>query len=324
MTRRRYRRPGLGLTEVLVALFVMALGLIGLLTLFPIGAMSIAHGLKDDRCTETALQADGFLRAYWKANVVGASPTSTTGDYASPDGFVQAFTNSPPATTGPSNPILIDPVGWVSASPSTVAVATGGSLARRNLSSVTNDSNPTKAAFRTCGLLDDRTFEPNGDAADPLTRLGRYTWAALVQLPDAAVPAGRQPVTFKVLVFENRALGFFPAGSEVKASGTVWPTTATAGTARQIEVSKADVIPADPTALPLVRKGGWLAHVDTSANRRVDYYRITGITDGVAGKLILDVDRSFADAGGVSISIVLIAGLAEVFHRPPLGTTLIQ
>ena len=70
MNVRRTHRPGLTLTESLVALFVMALGLLSLLTLFPLGALQIGQALKDDRCGQTALQADGYLRAYWQRNVV--------------------------------------------------------------------------------------------------------------------------------------------------------------------------------------------------------------------------------------------------------------
>jgi Tfp pilus assembly protein PilV len=69
---RPHRRPGLSLTEVLVALFVMALGLIALLTLFPLGAMQIGQALKDDRTAQTANQADNWLRAYWRNEVAAA------------------------------------------------------------------------------------------------------------------------------------------------------------------------------------------------------------------------------------------------------------
>ena len=59
-------RPGLTLTEVLVSMFVMALGLMALLTLFPLGAQQVGQALKDDRTAQTALQADAWLRVYWR------------------------------------------------------------------------------------------------------------------------------------------------------------------------------------------------------------------------------------------------------------------
>lgn len=67
---RKPTRPGVTLTEVLVAMFVMALGMTALLTLFPLGAFQIAQALKDDRCGQTAMQADGIVRTFWRHSVV--------------------------------------------------------------------------------------------------------------------------------------------------------------------------------------------------------------------------------------------------------------
>ena len=64
------RRPGLSLTEVLVALFVMALGIISLMTLFPLGAVQMGQALRDDRSGQTASQADGITRIWWQTRVV--------------------------------------------------------------------------------------------------------------------------------------------------------------------------------------------------------------------------------------------------------------
>src|SRR5438876_679116 len=44
------KRSGVTLVEVMVAMFVMAIGMLALLTLFPIGALSMAEALKNDRC----------------------------------------------------------------------------------------------------------------------------------------------------------------------------------------------------------------------------------------------------------------------------------
>src|SRR5207253_9862097 len=44
------QRSGTTLVEVLVAIFVTAIGLLGLLALFPLGAVSLAQAIKDSRC----------------------------------------------------------------------------------------------------------------------------------------------------------------------------------------------------------------------------------------------------------------------------------
>lgn len=70
MTRLRNHRPGVTLTEVLVALFVMAIGMIALLTLFPLGAMQLSQAIKDDRTTQAANNADYLMRMHWRQYVV--------------------------------------------------------------------------------------------------------------------------------------------------------------------------------------------------------------------------------------------------------------
>ncbi len=67
---RRADRSGVTLTEVLVAMFVMAIGMISLLTLFPLGAMQVGQALRDDRATQLARQADAYIRQTWRTDVV--------------------------------------------------------------------------------------------------------------------------------------------------------------------------------------------------------------------------------------------------------------
>jgi hypothetical protein len=146
------RRPGLTLTEALVAMFVAAIGLIALMTLFPLGALQMAQAIKDERCQQTALQADGLMRAYWRSEVVDKRGGGQPGfDINCPDPFILAFDNpnynvltrmtpgpmsvpeytniypgiyqrhsatypdrgSVPLPIGsPSLPVVIDPLGW--------------------------------------------------------------------------------------------------------------------------------------------------------------------------------------------------------------------
>jgi hypothetical protein len=63
-------RSGATLTEVLVAIFVMAIGLLALLTLFPLGALSMAQAIKDDRTAHSAKNAYGIAQSYFNANLV--------------------------------------------------------------------------------------------------------------------------------------------------------------------------------------------------------------------------------------------------------------
>ena len=70
----RNARSGLTLTEVLVAMFVMALGMLSLLTLFPLGAMQVGQALRDDRTSQVARSADAYLRQAWRHQVMPNMP----------------------------------------------------------------------------------------------------------------------------------------------------------------------------------------------------------------------------------------------------------
>src|SRR5262245_27465536 len=59
-------RSGVTLIEVLVAIFVMAIGLMALLTLFPLGALNMAQAIKDDRTGNASQNAAAVLRGVWR------------------------------------------------------------------------------------------------------------------------------------------------------------------------------------------------------------------------------------------------------------------
>lgn len=97
MTLHRTRRPGLSLVEVIVAMFIMALGMIALLTLFPLGALQMGQALKDDRCAQAAAIADNVMRTHCKRFVFERSPGTQ-------EPFANAFRNPQDATYGVPNP----------------------------------------------------------------------------------------------------------------------------------------------------------------------------------------------------------------------------
>jgi type II secretory pathway pseudopilin PulG len=60
------RRNATTLTEVLVAIFIMGIGLMAILSLFPLGAAQMAQALKDQRSAEAAANATSLARVLWK------------------------------------------------------------------------------------------------------------------------------------------------------------------------------------------------------------------------------------------------------------------
>src|SRR5213080_2785171 len=64
-------RSGATLVEVLVAIFVTAIGLLALLALFPLGALSMAQAIKDDRTAHLAANASALAEVYGLRNDPG-------------------------------------------------------------------------------------------------------------------------------------------------------------------------------------------------------------------------------------------------------------
>jgi prepilin-type N-terminal cleavage/methylation domain-containing protein len=56
------RQAGVTLIEVLVALFITGVGLLALLTLFPLGVLRLSQEIQDDRAAKLALDAEAFSR----------------------------------------------------------------------------------------------------------------------------------------------------------------------------------------------------------------------------------------------------------------------
>lgn len=345
------RRPGLTLTEVLVAMFIMALGMISLLTLFPLGAIQIGLALRDDRLKQTAVQADTFMRAHWRAKVV-EPPTYTVilpQPPQPPDDFIWGF-DSPTQLTNPglivrvpdpSYAVLVDPIGFYSRTgpdQTVVAASTGGAnMGRRNMvlawtydpMTLTYTSTPFGQldALRNCTLLDDITFAPNGvpeQTSSLITRQGRYNWAAIVQKPHNNEPN----VSLTILCFSERPPLLNVADAE---RAITVPQTDVAVDQPYIDNIDPVLIEPTPSGLPpLIRKGGWIMDgtVDPMTlptpprPHAIRFYRIIGISDNGAGRLRLDIDPPYAGplptTAGASLTFYLFSGLTEVFQRPQL------
>lgn len=144
------KRQGTTLIEVLAAIFILALGLVALMTLFPLGATQMFRAIQDERASQLAANATAYFRWNWKTmceaemlatqngQMMFETPSAGYGWYGSamddPNAGVPASfaknapnifpaTNQPTATNVttrarthlPSYPVFVDPVGWYTA-----------------------------------------------------------------------------------------------------------------------------------------------------------------------------------------------------------------
>src|SRR5262245_55047697 len=137
------RRDAATLVEVLVAIFVMGIGLLAVLALFPLGVLRMAQAIQDNCTGNIAQSADalGTLK-----NIRNDAQIAVPSDgFTNPGAGLAALTDP----NGPSYPVFVDPIGYRTAAGTPSQTWLGGTLGvpRRSASFVETAANPTSAAL---------------------------------------------------------------------------------------------------------------------------------------------------------------------------------
>ncbi len=322
------RRPGITLLEVLTAIFIMGIGMLALLTLFPLGALSMARAIRDDRAaamTANAAAIAAALNLRKDAAVDAAFDRDPKHLEPPPAPAGSLRINSPYDPEQPSAPVLIDPqyallpgqlnlgefppgawAPWATpGSPGIVRVAP----------SVANNTQLANYWFTLQDEIEFDTFgSPFRGGSLNVNRPGTYSWAALVRRPRQGT---RELPEMTVIVYSQRATDVFDPEPTFFDPTGMWK----AGTARnQILVPLA--------AQPSIRKGTWLLDVSyvppnplpsagtpTTGNTINGHlYRTENVTE-TPGGLVVELDREIK--ANISTLVVLKNAIA-VLER---GTT---
>ncbi|MDB5313844.1 MAG: hypothetical protein JWO38_8046 [Gemmataceae bacterium] len=306
------RRPGLTMTEVLVSLFVMALGTIAILTMFPLGMLNMGQALKDDRTSQAASSADGYLRWYWKTFVVESNPTSDTFlspgancAFDNPGGGLPALTAA--NATEASYPVVVDPIGaWARGSGASVSWIGSSTVPRVNLSQITSSGQ----ALRTCTQLDGFTYDQNGLpdlTGGSVQRDMRYNWLWVLQRP---VDRNTTTVTMTVVVFDRRAPLYVPPNAEATIPGVAMTPGTTSFSLSALNGA-------------VIQKGTWVMDATVSGTiRHAKFYRVVSATQNASNGLDVELESPIQRIDGNTTSysgtIVVPAGVADVYFRPSL------
>lgn len=327
------RRPAVTLIEALMAIFVMAIGLLALLTLFPLGAVQMAHALKDQRTAEASNMATAEWKAYgWGTDTAvtgaGRPPNRTNFELPAP---VRSL-NPPvgrlpfiPTNSAPTYPVYVDPLGADLGMgrvtvPGGTAFTVGGKpdgITRTRVTIPPSVATPVATRKRWLGnrftLLDDITFTEDGQAdrsAGGVQREGRYTWAYMVR----RVRAGVQevpPVDLTVVVYSGRLPGNDsdggPIGERVYnntefVSGNLVRITWTPGVDQK----------------PALRRGSWVLDSRLVPTPQGWLYRVVSVNEVSANVVEAEVQqplggplRSFGGSG----PLVVMENVSEVFEK---------
>lgn len=275
------RRPAVTLMEVLVTMFIMAIGMLALLALFPLGAVSMAQALKDDRCASAASMAEQVAIAM---NVRH-------------DPKVTALFTPGTSPNGPSNPVYVDPYGVVNG---LTQLGTSPPLIQRTGTSYATTSPLIDRWFT---LPNDITFLNSGipDTSGGQVERGReYSWAYLLQRPQSN---NHDAVNLTVVVYHKRPTAVLEQEQTYTASGSQY------GSGLVLQWNPA-------TQSPNLKRGVWLLDTTPTATNplipRAAFYRVVNISDSTSGYASLDVQPNLSNA---VTQVVLMSDVAEVFQK---------
>jgi Prokaryotic N-terminal methylation motif len=319
------KRPGITLIEVLVSIFIMAIGLLALLTLFPLGALRMSQALQDDRAGASANAG---------ANICDAFKIRTDPQY-DPAGAPSLFVTPPTASflpqyatqNGTGIPIFIDPNGagsslGASANPTP---ATPGiwrlspSAAIFPPAGIPEPGPPgtvTTPAARYFTLLDDMTFFTNGQpdtTSGVIPRGDRYTWAYLLHRSPPSSTGGA--VDLQIVVYAGRSTALPSAENTFAATN---PTGIGPAATQQTQV----ILTHPAGAPPTIRRGSWI--LDTSYDDQTtitptfsvhgDFYRVISVSTIDNTHVNLELQDPISKPSGMS-AVTVMDNVVEVFKR---------
>jgi hypothetical protein len=308
------RRPGLSVTEVLVALFILALGVIAIQTMFPLAASQLLVAVREDRSALAAVTGDATFRSYWRTEVAeangGNEPFFAYLDNPNIPGL-------PPArSTEHSYPVIVDPMGYVARSgPDRDRFGDGGvTLIRRapvNALLPATDprhnrataGNPAAYALRMCSLMDGMGYDEFGRAFDPggnpsADREFRYNWFWIVQRTNNA---NKTAANLTVVVFDKRAHLHAPPRSEEVFAATFSPDLRAGNWVMDATVAQ------EPA-------GNWVRHAHLYRVARVEPQGANTLVD-----LETPVRRLDGSPNPYTGTLVIVRGVSGVYARTPLA-----
>jgi prepilin-type N-terminal cleavage/methylation domain-containing protein len=314
-------RPGVTLIEVLVTIFIMGIGMLALLTLFPVGALSMGRALVYDRAAQAATNAEAIAIADDVRHdlTVAQDPlvSATVGFNAFTNPLLPGGTAVSAAVVGPSYGVFVDP--WIYPVDVAHAIGTyGASPGMRRMSmSFTQPGPPGVAgaplsvqqAGRWCSLTDDLFWSTANDgtpdtSAGSVRRGLTYTWAWHLRRPRAFDPS---VIDMNIVIYRGRNTS---AVSGETAFNVVAGTGTAGSNALTIDYS---TLPAGTK--PAVRLGRWVLDVSVAGNNAVPgyFYRVVDYTDNAAAsQMELDLETPLLQT---VTTVVLMEDVVEVVSK---------
>jgi len=293
---------------------------LGLLVLFPLGALSMAQAIQDSRAAIAAADAGAIAEIRKLRNDPQLlDPTDGFDDLGVP-GLVLSQQN--PKWEGPSYPVYVDPL-WQPLWPTVGPFSDVGppfaspGIPRRSVSYVKNDPLPSQAYRRWFTLQDDLNFKEDGTpfgSPNFVQREGRYTWAYMLRRPRFSTPSELTGIVYNgrpTLALAEHAYGPVTFRPNTNTVTVTWN-------------------PSRGKEKPPVRVGSWV--LDATVVKQVGptnyvpdpygfFYRVLNITEDSATQVTLELQTPIkhnrqepSPPPHIGVLVVL-EGAVEVFEK---------
>jgi hypothetical protein len=326
-------RRGATLVEALIAITLTAIGLLAILTLFPLGALKMAQHIQFDRAMYAVQNANEKAIAMdLRHDSLFYNPNAATP--------FDLFVNPQPSNAlfsdlstlngydGAGYPVYVDAVGIGSNMPYPVGQYISAPYASYGLtrSSASYASNTPQSYLPWFSLLDDVQFENDGPTSglakgittNTLNRTNRFTWAYLLRRPRHSTPS---VVELSVVLYDKRPI-------QSPSSELTYAPGATPGSV-PVTIGATEVILTYTSAAdkPPIKKGGWIldATVYPTSSSGPDmqgvFYRVIDITDLPGNQLALELDKpiraGFNQSVGTQVPrvFVILEGVIDVIEK---------
>jgi|GEM_PF-745692 len=292
-------RSGLTLVEVLATIFILAIGMVSVLVLFPVGALKVRQALINERIALAASSGESAFKILFGTNKDALDWRPSGGTIIAP-----LYTTLADGTSV----AVIDPL----ASGNTFA----GSI--QTLSFTYLSGVPKYRRMFT--LLDDIEWAANGSPEAAVVARGNgFSFSLFVR---KTTLNAKDTFELTTLVYHGRNLNLPNNVSEVDL------TLAGAGTDFNVVNSSAIEVTVRPTLAAedsrTLDKGGWImdtTQVDGNASKQqLEFYQVQNVIDLGAGRIRLELDRPiinrFSSNAVYSIqSAKWVDRLAGVFYK---------
>lgn len=315
------RRRGVSLLEVLISIFVLSIGLLGVVAMIPVGGAEINKANQADRAAVVGRYALREVKVRRMLEPFQLNPNVSS----APPVMMWQWPSSWPTDVNTPQYVMIDPLyAATNGDYRFPSIASGSAVAmpRVNLRTYPVNSHPFLNALGAREIFvchDDLNYEmPSDKTSRPLPVpsglrtqfVGDYSWAAMVAPAENEAAAGldarhRSRVTVSIIVFHKRNL--LPADAEHVASATF-----TGGGDVRLTVTNVD-------DFKRVKRHHWILLYGPTGNTVLPityrWYRVVAVGEDNANALTRDVSLAGPDWNGstTTVQAVLIEGVVGVY-----------